>query len=315
MIKILYAAIIILVLLAAALALSLVCYKMAFVVPDQSNEDVHKTLSGSQYDALKSEINTLIDEALALPFEEVKITSFDGLKLYGRLYFVSETAPVDILFHGYKSMAIRDFSGGMISNIDRGHNVILVDERAHGKSEGKCLTFGVLERYDCLEWARYASLRFPKSDIFLFGLSMGAATVLMASDLNLPESVVGIVADCGYSTPKKIIKKVIREMKLPPDLAYPFVWLGGRIFGNFSLSSSDSLRSLKNTKLPVLLIHGDDDRFVPYEMSLENKEACASEISLLTVKNAGHGLSYLVDKEAYISAVDAFCEKHQKHKE
>lgn len=135
-------------------------------------------------------------------------------------------APVQIMMHGYKSGAERDFCGGAQIAVQGGYHVLLVDQRAHGKSEGRCLTFGIQERYDCRAWVNYAVGRFgADTKILLYGVSMGAATVLMAGGLNLPRNVVGIVADCGYSSPAAIIRKVIRDQHLPIFPVYYLVRL------------------------------------------------------------------------------------------
>ena len=235
------------------------------------------------------------------------ITTKDGLRLHGRYYETAPGAPVQILFHGYRSNALRDFSGGLQLALESGCNALLVDQRAHGASGGKCLSFGVLERRDCLEWIEYVNERFGRDvPVVPVGVSMGAATVLMASGLELPENVVGIIADCGYTSPKEIICKVARDMKLPARLVYPLVRLGARLFGGFDPDECSAEDALRSAKVPVLLIHGEDDRFVPCEMSRANHAACRSEARLLTVPGAGHGLSYLIDNAGYRSAVLSF---------
>ena len=128
---------------------------------------------------------------------------------------------------------------------------------------------------------------------------MGAATVLMATDLSLPPNVVGVIADCPYSSPKAIIQKVSRDMHLPARIAYPFVKLGAKIFGGFDLEESSALSAVANTNIPILLIHGEDDHFVPCDMSRSIHKACASRITFQTVPGAGHGLSYMVAPEIY----------------
>ena len=215
-----------------------------------------------------------------------------------------------ILFHGYKSSAERDFCGGLREGIDGGFNVLLVDQRAHGESEGKYLTFGVNERFDCLSWASYAAERFGNDvKIYLYGISMGAATVLMASALPLPKSVSGIVADCGYTSPKDIIFSVLRDHHVPAAPVYAVARLGARLFCGFDLDSASAPDALSRSHIPVLFIHGDDDRFVPCRMSRENFEASAAEHKkLLIVHNAGHGLSYMLDRPAYLSALHSFLE-------
>ena len=145
-------------------------------------------------------------------YENVKITARDGKILAARYYHVADGAPVHIEMHGYRSRATTDFCGINTLVRDLGHNTLLVDQRAHGKSGGKTISFGIKERLDCLDWINYAIERFGKdTKIILSGLSMGAATVLMASGKKLPENVKCILADCPYSTPREIISKTIVE--------------------------------------------------------------------------------------------------------
>lgn len=241
-------------------------------------------------------------------YEPVEIRSDDGLRLYARYYHVADGAPLHIQFHGYRSYALRDFCGINPLARDCGHNTLVVDQRAHGKSEGHTITFGIKERIDCLRWAEYAARRFgAKTPIFLSGVSMGAATVLMATDLPLPENVVGVIADCPYSSPRAIIRKVIKDMRLPVRAAYPFVALGARLFGKFDgLSMISAVGAVKNAKVPILLIHGEADGFVPCAMSREIAAACASDARLETFPNADHVMCYMTDYDRYRSVTIDF---------
>lgn len=250
----------------------------------------------------------MVRTVLALPYEDVWIRSDDGLHLHGKYYAGRPGAPVQIMMHGYKSGAERDFCGGAQITVQGGYHVLLVDQRAHGKSEGRCLTFGIQERYDCRAWVNYAVGRFgADTKILLYGVSMGAATVLMAGGLNLPRNVVGIVADCGYSSPAAIIRKVIRDQHLPIFPVCQLIRLGGKLFGGFDLESATVTDALAHCDIPVLLIHGGDDRFVPCDMGHENYAHCAARSKqLLVVPGAGHGLSYMVDREAYLAALEPF---------
>ena len=166
------------------------------------------------------------------------------------------------------------------------------------------------ERFDCLSWANYAAERFGRDvKIYLYGISMGAATVLMASALPLPDSVSGIVADCGYTSPKDIIFSVLRDHHVPAAPVYAVARIGAKLFCGFDLDSASAPEALSHSRIPVLFIHGDDDRFVPCRMSRENFEASAAERKkLLIVSNAGHGLSYMLDRPAYLSALHEFLE-------
>ena len=170
------------------------------------------------------------------------------------------------------------------------------------------ITFGVNEQRDCHSWLKLMVKEFgPNAKIILTGISMGASTVLMAGGTPLPPNVVGILADCGYTSAKDIIQVVIGAMKLPPKLAYPFVRLGARIFGNFDLEENPAIKTVKDIKIPVIFFHGEADRFVPCYMSQANFDTCAApKKKLVTVPDAGHGLSYVIDPQKYLREVEDF---------
>lgn len=221
-----------------------------------------------------------------------------------------EPRPLALFFHGYRSPAQRDGCGGFELMGQMGIDVLMVDQRAHGKSEGKAITLGVMEQYDCLEWLRYCEKRFgPERPILLMGISMGAATVLLASGHQLPASVRGIVADCGYSSVKKIMKQEIGKMHLPEDICWMLARRGAKNFGGFDPEEGEVAQALRRCLVPVLLIHGREDRFVPWEMSVENYESIPGDKELLTVPGAGHGMSWYLDEEGYRRAVREFCKK------
>lgn len=294
--------------LAALFALVLLfCYRQVFWVRRSATQRACVVPPGEQYAQIREKIVNLIESSDAIPYEEVAIASHDGLRLVGRYYESRPGAPVQIQCHGYRSHPIRDFSGGLQLALKNGYNVLLISQRAHGKSEGKCLSFGVLERQDVLSWVNYVNNRFgPDTPVFLVGISMGAATVTMASELALPANVAGIIADCGYSSPKKIIQKVMADMHYPVSLLYPLVRLAGKVFGGFDIEDAASETALAKCRIPVLFIHGEDDLFVPCSMSRDNYTACASPKQLLTVPGAGHGISYMIDEKAYCETVTEF---------
>lgn len=296
------AAILILVLL-----ISLYTYRTAFYSAKSKHVTADEPMEGEQYEAVSENITWITHIMAKIPFEPVTITSFDGTKLYGRYYHLKDGAPSEILFHGYRSHAYRDCSGGHALSRKMGFNALVVDQRSHGESGGTTITFGIKERYDCLEWIRYANRRFGSdTPIVLSGLSMGAATVLMASGLDLPENVACVIADSPYSAPSAIIEKVCADMHYPVALCRPFIHLGALIYGHFLLNGCTAKDAVSRAKVPILLIHGEADHFVPCEMSHEIAACCASPVTVQTFPEAGHGLSYMVDPLRYERVIYEF---------
>lgn len=259
-----------------------------------------------------SKIRKNLDRLYSVPYEEVRIKSQDGLTLYAKYYHIKDGAPVQIQMHGYRSMAERDFSGGFCEALNREHNILLVDERAHGKSEGKCISFGAKECIDCTEWIKYINERFsPDTPIILYGVSMGAATVLCALRKGLPENVRGIVADSPYTCCKDIVMKVGRDRKIPMRIMMPFVRLGALIFGGFDINDASAIDSVGNASVPILLIHGKKDSFVPHSMSEKIYEK-NNKIRFCSFPDADHCLSYIYDTERYSKEVNDFIDEVTK---
>ena len=270
----------------------------------------YKVLSGPDYDEYHDDMIALIDSAVKIPYDPVYIRSYDGLRLFGRLYMQSPDAPYHIQFNGYKGNGVRDFSGGLQLALRSGGNVLLVDQRAHGASDGKTITFGVRERRDVVSWARYIAERAgDDAVIYLEGVSMGAATVLMASELDLPANVAGIVADCPYSSPFGIVSKVADGIIKIKYVSYPFIVLGALIYGHFNIFASSPERAVRSAKVPVLLIHGSADNYVPTEMSRKIRDENPSAVTLVEVEGAPHGLSYVKDLQKYENAFYDFLQK------
>lgn len=282
------------------LAFSLYCYKTTFHVPKIRHEDLFRLPQGEQYDKVAQrmlEISLIMNEAQC---QWVTTTAKDGTKLWGRFYEYNPGAPVLLLFHGYRSMALRDSAGGFALGQKLGFNVLAVDQRCHGRSDGRVITFGIRERLDCLEWVNYINRRYERHvPIVLSGISMGAATVLMASELELPENVTCIMADCPYSSPAGIIMKVAGDRGYPKKLSYPVIWLAGLLYGGFQVTECTAAEAVKKAKIPILLIHGEDDRFVPCDMSREIYKNCSGIAQLHTFPDAGHGLCYIHDPQRY----------------
>ncbi len=283
------------------------CFCTCFHSANKRPQDPYGPLHGKQFEAVKDHIYTSTRRMEEVPFEPVTIQSFDGLALFGRYYHMKDGAPVKIIFHGYRSMALRDGAGGFGMARKLGMNVLVVDQRAHGKSSGHVITFGIWERRDCLSWIRYINSRFGKeTPIILSGLSMGAATVIMATALPLPDNVQCVLADSPYSSPGEIIKKVCNDRHIPAFAAYPIIRVAARVFGGFRLEQCSAFEAVGISPVPILLLHGEDDRFVPCEMSKQLHEISNDCTTLKTFVGAGHGLSYIIEPQCYEKTVFHF---------
>ena len=241
--------------------------------------------------------------------ETVEITAHDGERLVGHLHRCENAKRLIIAMHGWRSSWSGDF--GVISEFwhENGCSVLYAEQRGQGESGGEYMGFGLTERYDCLDWANWANQNgFSDLPIYLCGISMGASTVLMAAGLDLPENVHGIMADCGFTSPHAIFKHVMENnlhlyyrgitAAIANDMCKKRIQIGTKDYS--------CTEALKESKVPVIFVHGTDDKFVPVEMTYENYKACTAPKRLLIVPGAEHGMSYLVNKEEYVKAVKEF---------
>lgn len=286
-----------------------VCFFITFYVKRKKydeNEDF-KLPPGKIYLPFKDKMFKWMKETREMSHTEYKITSFDGLTLYGKYYEYQKGAPLEIMFPGYRGLAERDLCGAVQRCFVLKRNALVVDQRTCGKSEGKVITFGVREHRDCLDWIDFAVKEFGNDvKIFITGISMGASTVIMAAGKELPDNVVGVLADCGFSSAREIICKVIKQLHLPSGILYPFVKWGAKIYGGFDLEEYSPNDAVEKIRIPVIFIHGEDDDFVPCYMSEKMYKACNAKKTIFTVKGAGHGLSYLIDTDGYYKTLQEF---------
>ncbi len=293
--------------LGIVLLISFCTFRTVFYSPADRHPTPADPLVGWQYDEVAGFIQQMTEIMTRIPCEHVTIRSFDGTMLHGRCYLLRDGAPLAILCHGYRSCAFRDCSGSHALSRKMGFNALVIDQRAHGESGGRVITFGIRERLDLLEWISYSRSRFGADiPMILSGLSMGAATVLMAAGLDLPDNVAAIIADSPYSSPIGIIGKVCADRGYPAALCRPFIRLGARLFGRFRLDACSARDAVRRTEVPVLLLHGEADLFVPCSMSREIAACCAAPVMIKTFPDAGHGLCYLSDPVAYECAVYEF---------
>lgn len=239
------------------------------------------------------------------PSTTLCIKSVDGLRLFGTLLNADTSSPkgVVMLFHGYRSSSARDFCFQMKILHDAGYHILAIDQRAHGRSEGKYICFGIKEKYDVVEWRKKVAELFGENmSVAIMGLSMGGATVLMSSSLFSVEDsgVKCIIADCPFSSAEKIITYVTKHHNHVPP--FPFLLFAGfwcRMLAGFTLSSPSSAQSIKKSHLPALIFHGTADDYVPIEHSYEIAATVPLRVKLLTIDNAGHGECVYIDESKY----------------
>ena len=297
------------VLLFLVLAASLVCFILVFYSGKRKalGPDEYDIPPGKIYEPFREDMIGWIKQIREMPHENIEIKSYDGLTLRGTYYEYAPDATVELLFHGYRGNAERDLCGGIERCFALGRSVIIIDQRAGGRSDGHIITFGIREHRDCLSWIDYAVERFGKDrKLIIGGVSMGASTVVMAAGEKLPPNVVCAMADCGYSSTEDIIKKVIVDIKLPVWLVYPFIRLGSMIFGGFDIKKGSPIEAAKRATVPIVFLHGDEDAFVPHDMSVKMHAACQTQTKMVTIKGAGHGLAFPVDRKGYVEALREF---------
>ena len=260
----------------------------------------------SQYAELLKERK---ERLLARPRMDVSIRSKDGLRLRGTYIPNGDEKKIVICFHGYTSQGMSDYIGLSDYYLRHGFSMLLPDARAHGRSEGTYIGFGCLDRYDALCWIRWMIHKAGEGvQILLHGTSMGGATVLMATGLELPPQVKGIVSDCGFTSAKEVFTHVLHSMYHMP--AFPMIQIASMVNrkkAGYGLDDCNSLREVKKAAVPALLIHGSGDNFVPCSMCDRIYENYAwKQKTKLIVEGAAHAESYYKDPAAYEAALDAF---------
>ena len=271
--------------------------------------------SGSNVRASSSEEATAAKKALeGRKAQTIRITAHDGTPLAGHWIECETPKRIILAMHGWRSSWSADF--GIVSDFWHRQNcsVLYAEQRGQGASGGDYMGFGLIERHDCLDWIHWINQTTGGSlPVYLAGVSMGASTVLMASALDLPENVRGILADCGYTSVHAIWKHVVENnLHLSYGIHGPFADKLCKKKIHTGTRDCSTTEALKSSRIPVLFVHGTEDRFVPVEMTYENYQACRAPKRLFIVPGAGHGMSYFVDRPGYEQETKnfwAYCEK------
>ncbi len=249
-----------------------------------------------------------------LPFESTEIISSDGLRLHADYIRGAEGTDVTVIFcHGYKSCCVHDFAAMYEFYNGLGFNLVYPDMRAHGKSEGKYIGFGALDRFDIKLWCDKIAELFPDTSIFLHGMSMGAASAMQCADLELNPAVCGIIADCGFASANEVFRNLIGKVyHLPATPFVDIIELVSCTVAGYGFSDADSVKSMERSRLPLAYICGDCDRYVPLETAMRIYNACVQDKALLIAEGAGHAASFMCENEKYKKLIEGFINKHKK---
>lgn len=244
--------------------------------------------------------------------DALEMYSRDGYTLRGTYYINPDSEVTVALFNGYNMYGMADFAGVIPDLLDKGYSVFLPDQRGCGKSGGDYITFGVKESADVVDWCRLITLKYKPKSIFIMGRSLGAATVMMSAGEGLPSNVKGIIADCGFTSPYEQFRHVLkRDFRIPEFLVMPVTDMICGVKAKYRFKEKDTREILKNSPFPLLLIHGEEDDFVPTRMSYENYEAAGCEKELIIIPEAAHAEAFSKDHERCIKACFDFINKYK----
>ncbi|MCC8069380.1 MAG: alpha/beta hydrolase [Ruminococcus sp.] len=296
------------------LALAIYFFRLTILRKDKPMVSKDEMGDGDKWVGYKGIMDEAREWLDAKGYEDVEIQSKDGLKLHG--YYISSDKPSNklvICVHGYTSKGMNECPSFAKAYADMGYSALIVDDRAHGKSEGKYVGFGILDRYDLLEWVRYAVKRFGNDvQIVLHGDSMGASTILMATGLaELPNNVKVAVADCAFTSPEEVFSHVLkRDYHIPKFPLMNITSIMSKRIAGYGYNDYSTLDAMKVTKTPTLFVAGKKDTFVPTYMTQENYDQCIAPKKIFWVDEAGHAAAFFEDNKLFLDNLKDFLSKY-----
>lgn len=274
---------------------------------DKDKTAFFKGLSAQEYDYAFME-----DDFFSITkYDDIYINSFDHLKLHSyEFHATNHHNKWIIVVHGYMGEG-KEMAATAHQFYDMGYNILIPDLRGHGASEGNYIGMGWNDRYDLVKWIDYLIKEDPNCEIILYGISMGASTVMNTCGEQIPDNVKMAIADCGFSSVWDILSYQMQETLNIP--VFPLLYMSDmitQIKNGFSFKEADTRKQLANAKIPILFIHGDQDRFVPFYMLDELYESANCPKEKLVIKNAKHGVSSQIDPLTYWQHVKNFIHKY-----
>ncbi|WPC24662.1 alpha/beta hydrolase [Brachyspira hyodysenteriae] len=261
----------------------------------------------------ESEEKKRIKEQRRIWFEssqkDVYTTSSDNLKLHAHLINNNSNVYV-IIVHPYEARG--SYMKYFIEKFyNMGFNILAIDLRTHGESEGKIYSLGYLERLDVLAWIKYINDNYDNSQIILYGISMGANAVMMCCNEDGTNNVKTIIEDAGFTNAYEQLKRRL-------DMAYKFSFLPiveatsliAKIRLGFSFKDIDVKKRVSMSKIPILFIHGDKDELVDYNMVNKLYDACSSEKEKLIIKDGHHISAVFSNEDLYWNTIKNFISKY-----
>lgn len=300
--------IIFLLLIIILIVLLVVSYKFFNVACSRDDHSIFDMLKKKNMDFSSIIIRPNVEWLKEQDIQDVYIKSRDGLKLHGVFLPAKNAYRTIICVHAYRGSYATDFSA-IIKYLNANHsNVLLIEQRCHGESEGKYITFGAKEKYDVVEWVNYTISKLDdKNPIYLYGLSMGCTTSLLALGCNINSRVKGVIADCGYTSMKDSMESIIKNWYgLPTFPLINFLDMYCNLIGHFSMSETDTKKALKNNEIPILFIHGEDDDFVSGENARQNYARTNGPKEIVWVAGAKHAESIIKNPDLYHDKLEYF---------
>ncbi len=261
-----------------------------------------------KYQDYKDIVYPAKEKLLNLEHKEIDIKSLDGLRLHGYYYDLTRKKAV-IFFHGAHSDPFIIFGIQALYLLEHGYNVLIVDLRAHNKSEGRFLSYGKHESIDVKSWIKYAKEELKLEEISIYGASMGGAAIALASPQLDTDFVKNMVIDCSYTSTAKLVDHLIASQHIPS-----FIFLGGVKFLAKHLVKAGfnefyTPDYLKNNKVPTLFVQGSADTIATNEFLMDNYNDCASYKALLVIEGAEHTMAFAKGGEEALQSLYKFLEK------